>query len=629
MTLKRINPARLLVYLSLLSLLSGLLRAYEGPVGLPTDAYGAPGPYVVERSSFANPDWPAQTVTVYSPVGAPGRRPVWFVAHGFGATDPEVYRELTKHLASHGAIVVYSAYTPLVGGRPDIAYSMMFDGFVAATKRWSEKMDTSRVGFVGHSYGGGAVPWLALKAWKEKTWGSEGLALLILAPWYSYFVTDADLASFPKQTKALVQVYEDDVINDHRMAIDLFQHLNVSKADKDFLMIRSDRVESYNYEASHRVPTGEGAPDNRSEYNAFDAWGVERLAVALGEAAWFGDAEAAKVALGNGSAAQIDLGTSPSGRVLRKQLWSDDPVTTYPQAKYKYPFEHDMNPRSGSYQPRPRRGGFLGGLSARARAEEGSGTFMIGAWVEGSAPKSLLIRALGPAFGAQQVTGFLPDPVLRLYRGAAADVDLDDWAQAPSLDSLESTCRAIGALPLDQGSRDAALLLSVEPGLFSAHVAVKAGQSGVSLLEMYDVEESSSSTLRGLSARAQVGQGDDILAAGFVVQGERMRILIRGLGPALSEQGVSEPLADPVLRVYQSGVLIAENDDWSGESTQKTRDLEEAMRTIPLAVPAYGSKDAGLVLDCDPGAYTVHVFSRSPAKGVGLVEVYSLGPKEN
>jgi hypothetical protein len=151
-----------------------------------------------------------------------------------------------------------------VDGQSVELYQVLFDGFVAAANQYPNLIDTRKVGFAGHSFGGGATPSLALRAVRERGWGSEGLALFPLAPWYSHQLSNQDLAAFPAHTQLVMQVYEDDVLNDHRMAIDVYRRMNLPAANKDYLVVHSDLIESYPYRSAHSVPSGSELSARRS-----------------------------------------------------------------------------------------------------------------------------------------------------------------------------------------------------------------------------------------------------------------------------------------------------------------------------------------------------------------------------
>ena len=74
------------------------------------------------------------------------------------------------------------------------------------------------------------------------------------------------------------------------------------------------------------------------------------------------------------------------------------------------------------------------------------------------------------------------------------------------------------------------------------------------------------SRVGNLSARAQVGAGEGILIAGFTLSGNvPRRVLVRGIGPALTGFGVAGVLTNPVLTLFRGTNRVRENDDWGGD----------------------------------------------------------------
>jgi len=69
------------------------------------------------------------------------------------------------------------------------------------------------------------------------------------------------------------------------------------------------------------------------------------------------------------------------------------------------------------------------------------------------------------------------------------------------------------------------------------------------------------STLGNISARAFVQTGDNVIIGGFMVQGtEPKRVIIRAIGPELTQYGVPDVLANPTLELHDgTGALIASN----------------------------------------------------------------------
>ncbi|MBA3350955.1 MAG: SMP-30/gluconolactonase/LRE family protein [Blastocatellia bacterium] len=126
--------------------------------------------------------------------------------------------------------------------------------------------------------------------------------------------------------------------------------------------------------------------------------------------------------------------------------------------------------------------------------------------------------------------------------------------------------------------------------------------------------------LRNISARALVGTGDDALIGGFILGGNALAnngVVVRAIGPSLSQSGVTNPLADPTLELRDaSGALIASNDDWQDD--QETEITATGLApTDPNESAIYGTLPAG--------NYTAVVRGAGDTIGVALVEVYSVG----
>lgn len=615
-------PSFPLPVLLVLAVVGATVRAAStGPVPPPTDAFGRTGPFTVETRTFPSPGFPGQVVTVFSPVGTVGPRPTWFFAHGFNATDPALYLDLLHHLAGHGWSVVFSPYP--ANGTADTLYDIIFDGFAAAARRYPATIDTRRVGFGGHSYGGGATPALALRAFRELGWGRDARCLFILAPWYSSRLTNADLASFPAGTQAVVQVYEDDLVNDHRMAIDLFRNLALPAADKDYLFVRSDLADGYAYNASHLAPNSPRNPGSgNSTFDALDTWGVLRIAQALSASSFSADARGRAVALGDGSALQTQMGTTPGGRALRPMVATDDPLPLFPASHTQWQFSQAINPRRALPPPEYVATARISSLSARVFADSGDSTLILGATITGAQPKSLLIRAVGPSLTPFNVTGVMPDPLLTVYRGATVDLANNQWSEAINPPALETAQSEAGTFPLPANSRDSALVASFAPGGLTATIQPATGSPGVALLEVYNTDLNSSTRLDNLSVRARVGTGEDLLIVGFAIAGGPIRLLIRGIGPALGAFNVGGVLADPQLVVYRDTTIIASNDNWSVQSDPAALAAAAAQAgTFPLSA---GSADAGLLLTLAPGSYTAQIRGANSTTGNALVEIYSI-----
>lgn len=123
-----------------------------------------------------------------------------------------------------------------------------------------------------------------------------------------------------------------------------------------------------------------------------------------------------------------------------------------------------------------------------------------------------------------------------------------------------------------------------------------------------------------ISTRGVVGSGENSLIGGFIVTGTGTQtVVLRALGPSLTDAGVSGPLADPVLTVYDStGAVIATNDDWENAAN--------ADQIVANGLAPTNLAEAATLQDLAPGSYTFVVQGKDATPGVALVEAYDLSP---
>jgi len=267
-------------------------------ITLPTE-YGNFGHLTVTRNAIQHPDLTVPApVSVFVPgnATAQNRRPVVFFAHGFGGFDYRFYEGLLRQLTSNGYIVVFAPYTPNLFTTHANRYQQMWFGFQIAVERYSNLMDTSRIGFAGHSYGAGALPEMT-KRGVAQGWGSNGLFIFSMAPWYSW---GSDFSSIPAKAKLVVQIYWEDGTNEHLIAQnDLWKKLN-HLTERKWQTVRSAQCRC-SLKAGHSVPvtSGEqGTSDSGGDLNAQDYWSVWRRLHALSDYTFNNNAAAKDIAFG-------------------------------------------------------------------------------------------------------------------------------------------------------------------------------------------------------------------------------------------------------------------------------------------------------------------------------------------
>lgn len=256
----------------------------------------------------------------------------------------------------------------------------------------------------------------------------------------------------------------------------------------------------------------------------------------------------------------------------------------------------------------------FGNISTRAQVGIGDNVLIGGFIVEGSAPRTLLVRGIGPSLKANgtPVPGALQNPFLELRdsRGTIITTN-DDWGKSAQKDAISAT----GLAPQD--ARESAILMSLNPGTYTAIVRGVGNTTGLGLVEIYDLSPAPNSTLANLSSRGFVGIGDDALIGGIIVLGVAPQtVILRAIGPDLADSGVAGSLADPTIELHNAnGGLLASNDNW--RSNQETE-------ILATDVAPHDDRDAAILRALPAGNYTAVVRGAGNSTGVALVEAYAL-----
>ena len=204
----------------------------------------------------------------------------------------------------------------------------------------------------------------------------------------------------------------------------------------------------------------------------------------------------------------------------------------------------------------------LTNISTRALVETGDNVVIGGFIVQGSGAKRVIIRALGPELTQHGVANALHNPTLELHNGAGALIaSNDNWVttiiggiitQNQVRDIMNS-----GYAP--SNGLESAIIADLQPGNYTAIVRGVNDTTGVGLVEVYDLNNPGtvpSSILRNISSRSVVLTGDDVMIGGFIVQGSgTKRVIVRAIGPELTQYGVQNVLTDPTLELH--------NGSWS------------------------------------------------------------------
>ncbi len=305
----------------------------QGPIPPIQSGYGANGQFTATVDKFPSPLYDNEKVQVFRPAGVTQPVPVIFFAPGFNNNDPVEYRALIAHIVSRGYALIHLPFQVLSG---DISlhkkrYDTIRAGMEEAVNRFGTSFDLTRVGFVGHSYGGAALPAMMQRGVVERGWGGKGAFVYSMAPWYSYEFSIKQFVDWPQQVKLLVEVFEDDGVCDHRLAKEIYERANLPASEKDFVMLRGETRLGYKLDAEH------GTPSQASDANALDFYGIYRLFDALADYAFNGSEAGKRIALGNGSAEQRFMGKWPDGQAVREMLAGDCVPITRGSSSFLFP----------------------------------------------------------------------------------------------------------------------------------------------------------------------------------------------------------------------------------------------------------------------------------------------------
>jgi len=273
----------------------------------------------------------------------------------------------------------------------------------------------------------------------------------------------------------------------------------------------------------------------------------------------------------------------------------------------------------------------LSNISTRALVGTGDNVVIGGFIVQGSESKRVIIRALGPELTQHGVSNAMQNPTLELHNAAGTLIaSNNNWVttiiggiitQNQVRDIMNSGYAPTNGL-------ESAIIADLPPGNYTAIVRGVNDTTGVGLVEVYDLNPGtiSPSRLLNISSRSNVLTGDDVMIGGFIVQGGgTKRVIVRAIGPELSQYGVPFPLPDPTLELHNGrGTVIASNDNWQTTVIGGIITKDQVMDIQNSGHAPTDPSESAIIAQLPPGNYTAIVRGKNISVGVALVEVYDL-----
>ena len=220
----------------------------------------------------------------------------------------------------------------------------------------------------------------------------------------------------------------------------------------------------------------------------------------------------------------------------------------------------------------------------------------------------MIVRGIGPSL---PVPGALADPVIEVH-GSSGELlaTNDNWRDGFYAAQVAATLPPTNDL-------ESALWGILNPGAYTVVVRGKNDATGIGLFEVYDLDQTVDSKLANISTRGFVETGDNVMIGGTIIIGsDPARVLLRAIGPSLTNFGVPNALQDPTLELHDgNGALMASNDNWR---------TDQEAEIIATGIPPSNDLESAIVRDLAPGNYTAIVRGVNSTTGVALVEAYGL-----
>jgi hypothetical protein len=303
------------------------------------------------------------------------------------------------------------------------------------------------------------------------------------------------------------------------------------------------------------------------------------------------------------------------------------------------PFKYQVVTSGGSAAARISAAGLPPGLQIDPVTGEISGS----ATSDGSSSVTLTVTEAGMSTTSTLQLSFTSDPAIPVITspGSATLIPGQPFTYtivAPSSSDEPTTFYNIGPFPPGLGLDSATGVISGTPplsfglaptpgvstGVVTNTEIVACNSSGCADQSLFYQDAAGA---ENISTRLSVGTEANVLIGGFIIQGKTpmtpMEVVVRGIGPSLAQYGVPVVLANPYLELHDlAGAVLGANDNWKDDSEGGSQEVEiENTGFAPT-----NSAESAIHRILDPGAYTAIVKGANDGTGVGLVEVYNLGP---
>ena len=368
------------------------------------------------------------------------------------------------------------------------------------------------------------------------------------------------------------------------------------------------------------------APDGRSSHTAI--WTGDEMIVWGGQAGldlgyYFNTG--GRYDPGTDSWTATSTVNAPDGRYRHTAVWTGNEMIVWGGILYS-----NTSTSTGGRYCAPL-GSQLGNISTRAFVQTDDNVMIGGFIVQGTIPKTVIIRAIGPELGPPpyNIPNALTNPTLELHDGTGALIaSNDNWVRTIIGGIITSNqvgeIRDSGYAPGD--GRESAIIADLTPGNYTAIVRGVDNMTGVTLVEVYDLSPEAASLLGNISTRSFVQTGDNVMIGGFIVQGTQpKRVIVRATGPELTSFGVPDALADPTLELHNgTGALIASNNNWRTTIIGGIITGNQVRDILNSGYAPADGRESAIIADLPPGNYTAIVRGVNNTTGVALVEVYDL-----